>query len=302
MRIMLIDGNNLLMRAVFAAERVPLQADGVPTAALLIFINLLSRHIKEEEPTHVVLCWDGGRSAYRTQMYPAYKANRGPSAANQDDNGPFSQAKEFLALAGIHYVERGGWEADDLIAAYWQNARRDYPDAEVVILSGDKDMLQLLDAQTTQVRPVSAPPTDRWDAARVFGHYGVPAEHLSKAMALIGDTSDNIPGVRGIGPKKADKILLLANYDLDSAVASLTQDQQRLAQLSFLLVDLCAMSYSQHGLVLVHPPAFRPTTFDGVLSSPLLRYLDRYLLESVKTRLAAQTLWRESIEEVRSHD
>lgn len=290
---MLLDGNNLLMRAVFAAERVPLSADGIPTAALLIFVNLLSRHIKEEDPSHVVLCWDGGRSAFRLQMYPDYKANRGPSADHPDDRGPFSQAKEFLSLAGIHHVERTGWEADDLIACYWQNARREHPEAEVVILSGDKDMLQLLDSKTTQVRPVSQPPTDRWDAARVFSHYGLPAEDLSKIMALIGDTSDNVPGVRGLGPKKSLKILVEANFDLGDAMAGRSEEDKAMAHLSYLLIDLRSMSYARHGLVLAAPPTFAPSSYESTLAIPLLRYLERYLLESIRVRLAAQTLWHE---------
>jgi DNA polymerase-1 len=294
-RYMLVDGNNLLMRAVYAADRTGMGTpEGIATGALLIFINLLSRHLREERPSHLVVCWDGGRSALRTSMYPAYKAHRGERADSPDDRGPFSQAKEFCTLAGIHHIERPGWEADDLIACAWQNIRRQESHAEVVILSGDKDLLQLLDTHTSQVRPATPPAkTDRWDMPRVTEHYGVPPEHLSKAMALIGDTSDNIPGVRGIGPVKAAKMLREAGWSLGRATAAMDEDKRAAAVLSHALVDLRTMRYANHGLHVALPPAFTPTTFGGVLAAPLLRYLDRYMLESVRTRLASQTLWTE---------
>lgn len=290
---LLVDSNNLLMRAVHAADRTGMGTpDGIATGALLIFINLLSRHIREEEPSHVLLAWDGGRSAFRTGLYPAYKAHRGERSGSPDERGPFSQAKEFATLAGIHHVERLGWEADDIIAAVWQTLRREQPEDEVCILSGDKDLLQLLDARTYQVRPASPPAdTDRWTAERVTERYGVPPEHLSKAMALIGDVGDNVPGVRGIGPVKAAKLLSASGWSLSGATAKMEPDKQAAARLSHALVDLRTMNYRQQGLFLPPPPVFAPTTFGGVYVHDLLGYLDRYLLESVRSRLAQGTLW-----------
>ncbi len=292
-RYLLIDGNNMLMRAVHAADRTGMGTpEGIATGALVIFINLLSRHIREEAPTHVLLAWDGGRSALRLGLYPAYKAHRGERSGEPDERGPFSQAKEFCTLAGIHHVERQGWEADDVIAAVWQEIRRAQPDDVIAILSGDKDLLQLLDRRTYQIRPASPPAeTDRWDAARVTEHYGVPPEHLSKAMALIGDTGDNVPGVRGIGPKKAAKLLSDNGWVLSAATAKMTPEQQASARLSHALVDLRSLRYSRQGLHVPIPPAFAPTSFGGVYAHALLRYLERYMLESVRGRLAQGTLW-----------
>lgn len=297
-RYLLIDGNNMLMRAVHASQRngvVMSTEDGVNTAALVIFINLLSRHIREESPTHLVVCWDGGRSAFRTGLYPDYKAHRPDRAETADERGPFAQAKEFCTLAGMHHVERPGWEADDLIAAYWQNTRRTDPGGRIVILSGDKDLLQLLDDHTYQVRPATPPAgTDRWDAWRVGEHYEVPPKHLSKAMAMIGDTGDNVPGVRGIGPKKAAKALAAGGWTLEGALHHLKRgDDLADARLWHALVDLRDMRYAKHGLHVTEVPTFTPTSFGGVLTTPLLQYLDRYALEGVKARLAAQTLWRD---------
>lgn len=294
-RYLLIDGNNMLMRAVHAADRTGMGTpEGIATGALLIFINLISRHIREEQPTHVLLAWDGGRSAFRTGMYPAYKAHRGERASSPDERGPFSQAKEFCTLAGIHHVERPGWEADDIIAAVWQVLRREQSGDEVVILSGDKDLLQLTDTYTEQVRPASPPaPTDRWDMHRVREHYGVPPMHLSAALALIGDASDNIPGVRGIGPVKAAKMLMEAGGSLTKAMEARPAEDLVQARLCHALVDLRTMNYRQHGLFVPPPPEFAPTSFGGVYVQALLRYLDRYMLESVKSRLALGTLWQD---------
>lgn len=293
-RYLLIDGNNMLMRAVHAADRTGMGTpEGIATGALLIFINLISRHIREEQPSHVLLAWDGGRSAFRTGLYPAYKAHRGERASSPDERGPFSQAKEFCTLAGIHHVERQGWEADDVIAAVWQTLRRTQTDDPVGILSGDKDLLQLLDRRTYQIRPASPPaPTDRWDAARVVEHYGVPAERLSAALALIGDPSDNVPGIRNIGPKKAAQ--MLTQYGtLTLAMQAVRPDELEQARLWHALVDLRTMPYRQHGLFVPAPPEFAPTSFGGVYVHALLRYLDRYMLESVRSRLAQGTLWHD---------
>lgn len=293
-RYLLVDGNNLLMRAAHAAERTRMSTeDGIPTGALLILINMLSRHIREEQPTHVLLAWDGGRSEYRTGLYPAYKAHRGERGV-EDERGPFAQAKEFCTFAGIHHVERYGWEADDLIAAVWRSVRTYRPGSTVVILSGDKDLLQLLDAFTTQVRPATPPAsTDRWDAARVEAAYGVPPRHLAKALALIGDPGDGVPGIRGIGPVKAAKMLTEAHFSLEQTMVGREPEDLRNLRLWYDLVNLRTMPYEQHGLHVPLPPVFAPTTYGGVYAHDLLRYLDRYMLESVRSRLAQGTLWQD---------
>ena len=294
-RFFLVDANNLLMRAVHAADRTGMGTpEGIATGALLIFTNLLSRHIREEHPTHVLVAWDGGRSAFRTGLYPEYKAHRGERSSSPDERGPFSQAKEFCTLAGIHHVERPGWEADDIIACVWQAIRREHPADEVCILSGDKDLLQLLDPRTYQVRPASPPAgTDRWTVSRVLDAYGVAPASLSAALALIGDPGDNVPGIHGIGPKKAAK-MLAEHGSLTRAMEAVRPEELAQARLWHALVDLRTMNYRQQGLYVPIPPRFAPTSFGGVYVTPLLRYLDRYMLESVKVRLTQGTLWQDT--------
>lgn len=294
MTTLLVDSNNLLIRAVRATERVPLSADGVPTAALHVYINMLSRHVREERPDRLVVCWDGGRSAYRTGLYPAYKAGR--SERPLEERGPFAQAKEFLTLAGLHHVERPGWEADDLIAAYWRSLRP--LDDPVVIVSGDKDLLQLLGPGVEQVRPTrSEDPVDRWTAQRVEREMGCRPADLAKVMALTGDPGDGVPGVRGVGPKRAAKMLADHGWDLGALVYTKVAEHDWSADvgqgvlLSQRLVDLRDLPYHAHGLVLGQPPRLAPTAAGDALFPALLAFLDRYQLDQTRSRLLSRQLW-----------
>jgi 5'-3' exonuclease len=295
MKHLLVDGNNVLVRAVKAAEgsRLTLAtSDGIPTAALLIFINTLSRHVREESPDRMVVAWDGGRSTYRSDLYPAYKANRAERTPEEDEHRPFGLAKEFLSLAGIHHIERAGWEADDLIAAHWSKTA---PDDRVVILSSDKDLLQLVDANTQQVRVSSAPPTHRWDVARVQEQMGCHPRFLAQLMALTGDVGDNVPGVRGVGPKKGVRFLEAAGWDAVEAVRHLGPEAVALADLSRSLVDL-RLPYESLGLRVGPAPVFAPTNPTNVLYGPLLAFLDRYQMASLRTRLVEGSLWSERVD------
>jgi 5'-3' exonuclease len=147
---LVVDGNNLLMRATRAMERSNLSAHGVPTGPLVAFVNSLTQYVRVVDPARMVVCWDGGH-VYRTRLLATYKQGRRSRGYRYETVGdPFSLAKEFLTLSGIHHVLMPGVEADDLVAYYCQN--RDQ--ARVVILSGDKDLLQLLsgDDDVTQFR------------------------------------------------------------------------------------------------------------------------------------------------------
>lgn len=286
MTTLLVDGNNILVRAVKATERVPLSADGVPTAALLVFVNTLSRHVREEKPDRLVVCWDGGRSAYRTGLYPAYKANRAERSEEEDARRPFGLVKEFLTLSGIHHIERIGWEADDLIACYWAALG-----GSIVILSSDKDLMQLIEPGCVQVRVSSQPPSDRWDYDRVVQEVGCDPEDLPKVMAYTGDIGDNVPGVPGIGPKKAVKRLQEADWDFEKSLEGLTEEQAAAARLSLSLVDLRNLPYEREGLLVNHPPPFRPTEPGMLTFGELAAFLDRYALESVRSRILSGELW-----------
>lgn len=289
--VMLIDGNNILLRAVHAVHgRVRLTShDGTPTAALHVFISMLSRHIREEQPRRVVVCWDGGVCNYRTTLYPDYKAARRERPEEDEPNKPFAQAKEFLTLAGIHHVERAGWEADDLIACYWRTIKP--CDTPLVILSSDKDLFQLLDINAVQVRVSAKPPTDRWTRDRVIEEFGCEPSQLALAMALAGDPGDGVPGLRGFGMKTAVKALRTHNWHLDDVLASRSEEERQIGNICYRLVDLRNVPYTSQGLVLAQPPEFRPTTPVSMEWPDLLAFLERYDLATTRNRLIEGTLW-----------
>jgi DNA polymerase-1 len=291
MTALIVDGNNLLMRAVRAMERPgqpALSADGVATGPLLVFINCLSRHIKEEQPDKVVVCWDGGRSTFRVALHDGYKAHRVQATSDFED-GAFALTKEFLALSNIRQIERPGVEADDLIAWYWRNHRP--LDDKLVILSNDKDFLQLLVQGQVEIVRVSSggADTDRWTHERFVAERGYQPANEAMVMALMGDAGDGVPGIPGIGPKRAAKIVLDNKCQWDRIVNDERVYEHR-AQVGMAL-RLVNLRDTEQRLELTPLPPFQPTDPSSVLYAPLLDFLGRYQLRSVKDRLSEQTLW-----------
>lgn len=267
-------------------------ADGVPTGPLLAFINTISKHIKEEQPRSVAVCWDGGRSERRVSASPEYKATRvdGPAEVEDVKHGVFALAKEFCTLAGLHHVEVRGYEADDLIALYW---RQRNPGERAVIVSSDKDFLQLVDERVDQVRLSSAgTPTDRWTKQRVIEEYGCHPRSLTYALALAGDVSDNVIGIRGFGMKTAIKTL--NKYDegdwqsvlADPKVAPFAEQ----VNLNLTLVDLRNMHDAN--LRLPALPSWSPTAPGSVMYEHLLSFLTKHQMKGVTSRLIDGSLWR----------
>jgi 5'-3' exonuclease len=286
-RVLLVDGDNLLVRAIKAIEGGSgMSAAGFDTGPMMIFVNTLSRYVRDVKPTRLAVCWDS-TCHWRRALWPQYKAQRPGGERNPD---AYRLTKTFLSLAGIHHIARPGWEADDLIAAYWRLHRFD---AEKWILSSDKDLLQLVDAMTKQIRVSSADtPTDVWDVARVQEKYGVPPRHLSAAMALIGDTADGIPGVRGIGPKTAVKLI-----DTSGLKARYVEDDRLSASLSELrtwqaLIDLRDPPELAHEkLLLPLVPYFRPTGPTTAGYADLMIFLTEYNMMTIVRRLQEGRLW-----------
>lgn len=295
-RTLVVDGNNILSRASFAVRGknvVLSNHDGVPTAALMVFINLLSKYVRQEAPDNLVVCWDGGRSIERTRLLPEYKGQRPERPDGPDDpERPFAQAKEFLSLAGVHHVEKAGVEADDLVAAYW-GAK--HSSERMVILSADKDFLQLLDGWTEQIRPGTGL-DERWTRNRVRSEMKVLPEDLPKVMALTGDHVDNIPGIPRFGTKTAVKVLSQYQWDLDSAVREhpTLQGLGETVRRNYALVDL------RHASVIGRhfAPKFTPTTLTSVMWPDLEQFLLRYDLNSIHDRLVEGTLWSAAGSEV----
>lgn len=286
-KVLALDGNNLAMRSMFAMSRSGLSDDqGVPTGALLSFVNTFSKYIREEKPTHVVVAWDTGSSERREAIDVGYKANR--NSKPTQTHAAFSLVHDFLALSNIYQIRRTGLEADDLIAFYWRKRK---VDDEFVILSSDKDFLQLLDTGVEQIRFSSAgTDTDRWTKERFCQAYGFLPEQMPYVHAMMGDTSDNVLGIPGIGPKKAAKIMEDSGWDWNQALGNKKVTQWAdLVSKNLELVDL----RSEREVLRVDPnlPRFAPTDASSPMFVQLVAFLDSHQMSRIKSHLMLGTLW-----------
>ena len=207
--VVIVDGTNALYRAFFAIPelRAP---DGTPTNAAYGFVNMLGRLLREERPDHVIVVFDARGKTFRHQAYAAYKANRDAQPENLSAQIPL--VRELVEAHRIPVVEAEGFEADDVIATLVARAPRD---ARISIVSTDKDLMQLVDERVTLLDGIK---DRRYGPAEVEARFGVPPEKILDLRALVGDPSDNIPGVKGIGEKGAAK--LIAEWgDLENLLA-----------------------------------------------------------------------------------
>ncbi|WP_196925459.1 DNA polymerase I [Micromonospora ureilytica] len=202
-RLLLVDGHSMAYRAFFA---LPVEnfstTTGQPTNAVYGFTSMLINVLRDEQPTHIVVAFDVSRHSFRTDKYAEYKAGR--SETPTDFKGQVSLVKEVLAALQIPVVEKEGFEADDVIATLACQARDQ--GMSVLISSGDRDAFQLIDDQITVLYPrKGVSDLARMDPAAVEAKYGVPPQQYRDLAALVGETSDNLPGVPGVGPKTAAK-------------------------------------------------------------------------------------------------
>ncbi len=193
---------------------------GQHTNAVYGFTSMLINVLRDEEPTHVGVAFDVSRQTFRTQEYAEYKAGR--SATPDEFKGQVSLLREVLDALRITYVEVEGYEADDVIATLTTQAVDGGFD-EVLICSGDRDALQLVSDKVTVLYPVrGVSELARMTPTAVEEKYGVPPERYSDLAALVGESSDNLPGVPGVGPKTAAKWIGLYG-DLTGVVANADQ-------------------------------------------------------------------------------
>ncbi|WP_213453940.1 DNA polymerase I [Rhizomonospora bruguierae] len=202
-RLLLLDGHSLAYRAFFA---LPVEnfstSTGQPTNAVYGFTSMLINVLRDEQPTHIVVAFDVSRRSFRTEKYAEYKAGRAETPA--PFAGQVSLVKEVLDALRVPVVEKPGYEADDVIATLACQAR----DAgmQVLICTGDRDAFQLVGERVTVLYPrKGVSDLARMDPAAVRERYGVGPERYRDLAALVGESSDNLPGVPGVGPKTAAK-------------------------------------------------------------------------------------------------
>ena len=186
--------------------------DGTPVNAVFGFSNMLAKLLREHVGTHIAVIFDAGRMTFRNRLYEDYKAHRPPAP---DDLIPqFNLVREATAAFGVPAIELDDWEADDLIAAY-AKATND-AGGQATIVSSDKDLMQLIRPGVEMLDPIKQKPIG---PAEVMEKFGVTPDKMIDVQALIGDSTDNVPGVPGIGPKGAAQ-LINEFGDLDSVLAA----------------------------------------------------------------------------------
>lgn len=282
MTCLILDGNNLAIRS-FLAPKGDMSANGMDTGTLVLFVNTLARYVKIERPDRALVAWDSGYSAYRTYLFPEYKANR-KQKYSDDINVPFQLLHEFLYLAGFPQLQLPGYEGDDIMYAAWRACRGR---RQVRLISSDKDLFQMIGNGTEQIRLTSNhEKPDRWDRNRVITELGYKPEQAVSVMALMGDKSDGIPGLPRVGPKTAVKMLREFDWDLNRLIDKLPIEQQERVLINIALIDLSLVP-----LELDEPPEL---CFVGPKHSnwgKLMEFCEAYELNQIKTKLQTNTLW-----------
>jgi len=202
-KLMLIDGNSLLYRAFYALPLLH-TGEGIFTNGVYGFLTMLNRITAQEQPTHIVIAFDKSKKTFRTKLYEEYKANR--SAPPDELKGQFQLLREVLTALNVDYIEQEGFEADDIIGTISQKAENE--GIETVIVTGDNDALQLV-SEKVKVLMIKKgiTETEIFTPAQVKEKWEVEPEKMIEIKALMGDSSDNIPGVPGVGPKTAIKLI-----------------------------------------------------------------------------------------------
>ena len=205
-KVLLVDGMALLFRAFYATSYsgyIRKTSSGLPTNAVYGFIQYFFDAINQFEPTHVICCWDMGSSTFRNESYSQYKQNR--MEAPLELLPQFDLVKEVVAEMGVPNIGMAGYEADDCIGTL---AKKLQADSDVLILTGDHDMLQLI---TEKIKVIimnkGRSNYTVYDLETLFNVKGLTPPQVIDLKAFMGDTSDNYPGVKGIGEKTAFKLL-----------------------------------------------------------------------------------------------
>ena len=285
--VFLIDGSGFIFRAYFArakdpkAERFQRQSDGMATEVVMHFSNMLDKYLRDTDADHIAVIFDASGRSFRNEIYDQYKANR---REMPDDLAPqLAHVRRAADAFGVCRIEMEGFEADDLIATYARHALE--TGAKVTILSSDKDMMQLVSDDRVMMRD---PMTDRpIGEAEVREKFGVGPHKVIDVQALCGDSTDNVPGVPGIGVKTAAE-LINAYGDLETLLArahEIKQPKRREA-----LIDNEAKARLSKELVKLDDKVPLPCPISALKVGPydpdkLFPFLDEMELRALKSRI-----------------
>ncbi|MBB4070790.1 DNA polymerase-1 [Canibacter oris] len=262
-KLMIIDGHSLAFRAFYGTpvDRF-MTANGQHTNAIYGFISMLLRMLEDHKPSSLAITFDVSRHSFRTEEYPEYKGTRG--ATPPEFKGQVPLLQETLQAMGITVLQKAGFEADDLIATL--TSRAVAAGDKVLVVSGDRDTIQLVTDDVTLLYPASQGVREMkaYDPAAVYEKYGVAPEQYRIIAALVGETSDNLPGIPKVGPKTATKWVqqygtfaeIMAHQDdIKGVVGQNLRDNAHLAERNYRLnkllqdvdidVDLAALRLAQ---------------------------------------------------------
>jgi DNA polymerase-1 len=292
--VFLIDGSSFVFRAYFAMFKAAqsrgrsfTRSDGLPIGGVLTFCNMLWKILREGlndvKPTHLAVVFDYSGKSFRNEIYDDYKGHR---PEPPDELVPqFPLMREAVRAFGLVPIEQEGYEADDLIATYARIARGS--GADVTIIAGDKDLMQLVRDGVTMYDPMPGNER-RIGRAEVIERFGVPPEKVPEVQALIGDATDNVPGVPGIGVKTAAQ--LIGEYgDLETLLARASEIKQEKRRQS--LIDFAEQARMSKQLVLLddHVDLACPledTRLDGRNAAKLIAFLKAMEFTTLTRRVA----------------
>lgn len=203
-KLLLIDGNSMLFRAYYATVygRMMKTSNGIPTNAVYGFVTMINKALGMIQPDAVLVAWDSGKPTFRHETFTEYKGTR--KQLDQELIVQFPIAREYLDAYGMKRYECDGIEADDIIGSM----AKQYPDVKIHILSSDRDLLQLIDPTTdVYLMKKGISEMEVMDEAKLKETLGITPAQIIDLKALMGDTADNIPGVKGVGEKTALKLL-----------------------------------------------------------------------------------------------
>jgi len=201
-KIYVVDGSSFIYRAYHALPEL-ITAKGQPTNAIYGFTTMMLKLIEDEQPEYIAVAMDARRPTWRDKIYPEYKANRPPMPEDLVQQLPYFT--QILEALGVPFLHQEGYEADDLIATLVREAREKRFAA--VIISGDKDLMSLVGDSVVMNDTLKG---KIYTVLEVEKKFGVSGEQLLDLLALAGDKSDNVPGIKGVGPKTA--VALLQEY------------------------------------------------------------------------------------------
>ena len=250
----LIDGSGFIFRAYHALPPLT-RRDGTPVGAVYGFLNMILKLIEGNRADYLAVIFDAGRITFRNELYEQYKANR--TETPEDLIPQFPLVREATAAMNLPAIELAGFEADDLIASYTRAARE--KGIEVVIVSSDKDLMQLIGDGVSMYDAMKG---RNIGAEQVKEKFGVTPDKVLDVLSLIGDSSDNVPGVPGIGPKTAAELIEQFG-DLDTVLARASEIKQNKRRES--LIEFASQARMSRELVRLKDDVPLPMAFEEIV-------------------------------------